>query len=294
MPEIAPVTLVLVCRNRAQQLPIVLAAIAANNPRPAEVLLADDASKDESIAIFQRLCRQLGLSGRALAHERGEKLFRINSMRNAGLRASRTDQVILLDADHVPSATHIAAHLKMLDGGPKSLSFGPRLESASADGTGPVNFMWGHEPYGAMSPSPGEPLPYWQLVAGSNLGMHRAFAEEIGFFDSDYDGAYGYDDVDFNYRAQQRGGKFFGEFAAHVIHLPHEPALGGRDGTRNAELFRRKNGIELRYPPIVPKVTHAQNWAERYAEFRQNGDAGGVIRQTLEKTVGKLLPRTPK
>jgi glycosyltransferase involved in cell wall biosynthesis len=294
MPEIAPVTLVLVCRNRAGQLPAVLAGIAQSTLWPSEILLCDDASEDESVWAFEEITGRLKLPGRAVKHERGPTLFRINSMRNAGLRASRTERVILLDADHVPAATHLAAHMRMLDLGQKSLSFGPRLEAANADGTGPVNFMWGHEPYAAMSAAPGEPLPYWQLVAGSNLGMHRALAEEVGFFDTDYDGAYGYDDVDFNFRIDRAGGKFYGDFAAHVIHLPHEPALGSRDGTRNAELFRKKNGTALNYPPLVPRVTHAENWAARYAEFRKHGEPTGVIRQTLEKAMGKLLPRSPK
>lgn len=294
MPEIVPVTLVLISRNRARQLPAVLSGIAGNSIWPSEILLADDASEDESVAVFRGISGQLKLPGRALTHDRGATVFRINSMRNAGLRASKTDRVILLDADHVPGPLHIAAHMRMLDFGLKSLSFGPRLESANADGSGPVNFMWGHEPYAAMSAAPGEPLPFWQLVAGSNLGMHRAFAEEVGLFDTDYDGAYGYDDVDFNFRIDRASGKFYGEFAAHVIHLPHEPALGSRDGSRNAELFRKKTGTSLIYPPIVPKVTHAENWATRYAEFREKGESEGIIRQTLGKAMGKLLPRSPK
>ena len=278
MPEIAPITLVLVSRNRAAQLRRVLPAIAANTPRPSEVLLTDDASADDTVAVFEGLCRELGLSGRALRHEPGPTTFRINSMRNAGLRASLTERVILLDADHVPAMTHIGAHLRMLERGRQAMSFGPRLEAANADGSGPVNFMWGHEPYAAMSPQPGEPLPFWQLVAGSNLGMHRSFAQEVGLYDTDYDGGYGYDDVDFNFRAARHGAAFYGDFQAHVIHLPHETATGARHGPRNAELFRRKTGQELAYPALVPQVTHRSNWAQRYAHFRahqtvQNRDA---------------------
>jgi glycosyltransferase involved in cell wall biosynthesis len=214
MSDIAPITVVLISRNRAKQLRRVIPAIAQNTLQPAEVLLADDASDDDSIEVFGNLCHQNGLRGRALPHAAGATTFRINSMRNAGLRASQTERVILLDADHVPSMTHIASHMRMLDKGASAMSFGPRLESANEDGSGPVNFMWGHEPFASMSPAAQEPLPYWELVAGSNLGMHRSFAKEIGDYDTDYDGGYGYDDVDFNCRAAARGAKFYGDFGA--------------------------------------------------------------------------------
>jgi len=273
MSEIAPITIVLISRNRAGQLRRVIPAITRGTLRPAEVLLADDASDDDTVEVFEKLCRECGVHGRALRHEPGKTGFRINSMRNAGLRASQTERVILLDADHVPATTHIASHMRMLDRGRTTMSFGPRLESANEDGSGPVNFMWGHEPYGSMSPSADEPLPYWELVAGSNLGMYRSFAREIGDYDTEYDGGYGYDDVDFNCRAAARGAKFYGEFEAHVIHLPHPTATGARHGSRNAEIFERKNGTKLRYPAVVPWVTHGANWAARYAMFRQHGAA---------------------
>jgi glycosyltransferase involved in cell wall biosynthesis len=273
MPEIAPITVVLISRNRAAQLRRVIPAIAEGTLRPVEVLLADDASDDDTVEVFETFCRKCGLQGRVLRHEPGITAFRISSMRNAGLRASQTERVILLDADHVPSMTHIASHMRMLDRGRTTLSYGPRLEFANEDGSGPVNFMWGHEPYGSMSPSADEPLPFWELVAGSNLGMHRLFAREIGDYDTDYDGGYGYEDADFNCRAAGRGAKFYGEFGAYVIHLPHQTATGARQGSRNAELFKRKNGTELHYPPIVPWVTHGANWAERYALFREHRTA---------------------
>jgi GT2 family glycosyltransferase len=197
----------------------------------------------------------------------GEVSFRINTMRNAGLRESRTGRVILLDADHVPAPTHIEAHMAMLDNGPKAMSTGPRLESANADGSGPVNFMWGHEAYSSMSPGAGRAVPFWGLVPGSNLGVHRAFAEEIGLFDTQYDGAYGYDDQDFNCRADRKGAVYYGDFRAYVIHLPHETIFGNREGSRNAALFEQKNGFPLQYPPFVALSNYGQNWAKRYAMF---------------------------
>jgi glycosyltransferase involved in cell wall biosynthesis/predicted O-methyltransferase YrrM len=286
--RMAPVTVVLVSRNRSAQLRVVLPALAANTMAPDEVILSDDASDDDTVAVFQTLCKQLGLKGRVLQHAAGETRFRINSMRNAGIKASKTDRVILMDADHVPSPTHIAAHMRMLDRGRQSFSTGPRLECANPDGSGPVNFMWGHEPFSAMSPSAGQPVPSWSLVAGSNLGLHRAFAEEIGLFDVGYDGAYGYDDVDFNCRAAKKGAQFHGDFAAHVIHLPHENVLGNREESRNGKLFETKNGEKFIYPWFVSLVTYPENWAKRYAAFLKQ-----QTRVLVSKSPGQSPPPEP-
>lgn len=267
MPEVAPVTVILVSRNRSKQLGVVLPAFACNSVMPSEILLVDDFSSDDTVEVFEGLCGSLGLPGRALPQGEGRTLFRINSMRNIGVRASRTERVIILDADHVPAPGHIAAHMRMLDRGERVISTGPRLEAANADGTGPVNFMWGHEPYSCMSSSPGSPLPFWGLVPGSNFGAHVSFLREVGLFDTEYDGAYGYDDADFNCRAAKQGALYLGDFAAHVIHLPHDTISSMRYDGRNVALFRKKNGQDLVYPSFVGLVTHRENWAKRFAAF---------------------------
>ena len=270
MPDVAPITVILVSRNRSQQLRIVLPAFAANTLRPSEILLADDNSTDDTVHVFQNVCQSLKLSARALPQPAGKTCFRINSMRNVGLSEARTERIILLDADHVPAPTHIAAHMRMLDLGPKVISTGPRLEAANPDGTGPINFMWGHEPYSCMSSATLQPLPFWGLVPGSNFGAHVSFLREVGLFDTDYDGAYGYDDADFNCRASAKGAVYYGDFGAYVIHLPHETVSGVRYDGRNAALFRQKNAQDLVYPPFIPFVTHRENWAKRYAHFLAN------------------------
>ncbi len=273
MAERADVAVVLISRNRASQLRRILPAIAANTLLPSAVILADDASDDDTVDVFETLCRDLKLNGQALRNPPGETDFRINTMRNLGIQNSPTSRVILLDADHVPSLTHIAAHMRMLDRSTKAFSTGPRLEAANADGTGPVNFMWGHEPCSSMSPRPDVPVPCWELVPGSNLGMHKAFAMEIGLYDPQYDGAYGYDDLDFNFRAKHKGAACYGDFEAYVIHLPHD-AYGKRTGNRNQQLYRRKTGGDLEYPFFVEQMNYGKNWAALYADFLKDSMPG--------------------
>jgi glycosyltransferase involved in cell wall biosynthesis len=252
-----------VSRNRSRQLLKVLAAIRRGSIQPREVLLADDASTDDTIEVFTRLCADLGLIGRVLAHPPGDRQFRINTMRNDGLRAARTQRVVILDADHVPGPNHLAAHMDMLDGGERVISIGPRMEYANEDGTGPVGFMWGHEGRYTVQQRADAALPHWQLVPASNMGLHRSFARRVGWFDDGYDGAYGYDDVDFTYRAHKQGAFFAGRFDAYVIHIPHETIFGTRENRTNALRFRRKHGFHFAYPPAAQALMHKQNWARR-------------------------------
>ncbi len=89
------VSVIVPCRNAARTLPATLAAVGAQSLRPAEVIVVDDASDDDSAGVAGRL------GARVLRNERRRNA---GGARNRALEVATGDVLAFLDADAVPSA----------------------------------------------------------------------------------------------------------------------------------------------------------------------------------------------
>jgi len=294
-----PVSVVFICHNKSAALPHVIAGFARNTRRPDLLVLSDDASTDGSRELFERQCDEHRLERVVLPHDDDGRGFRLNTLRNDGIAACPDGLVVILDADHVPARTHIEAHRALhLRHDRPTLSTGPRLEYANPDCSGPINFMWGHEPVSQLQPSHADPIPSWTGILASNLGMAKAAFAALGSFDPRYDGNYGYDDIDFIFRASAAGVFFAASFEAHVMHIPH-PGFDGRQQEVNRRKFREKYGFELTYPEIVNRLSR-RPWSEHYQRLRADlsgtgpaasSPSGAVRMIDLEMIGGRFLAR---
>jgi glycosyltransferase involved in cell wall biosynthesis len=289
-----PISVVLICRDKAQSLPYVLSALARNTRRPDLVVLSDDASTDESPSIFAELCTGHQLAYETVLHPFNGLPFRLNTLRNDGIKVCKEGLIIILDADHVPARTHIESHLELhLKHQRGILSTGPRLEYVYPDCSGPINFMWGHESISMLQSSTTEPVPTWTTVLVSNMGVTKQAILQLGGFDPIYDGNYGLDDVDFTYRAWKSGYYFAASFEAYVIHIPH-PMFSNRDSEINLQKFKEKYGFDFTYPPLISSMCRAA-WHNYYqhliAQYASKPTGPQIVVQMLDlKTVsGKVL-----
>lgn len=264
-----PVSVVLCCHNKAAGLPQVITALARGIVRPDLVVLSDDRSEDGSIECFLQLCEQWSLPCRVVAHPDTQVPFRLNTLRNDGVAACPDGLVVILDADLVLARTGLQRHQELhCEAGSPIISTGPRLEYARSDGTGPVHFLWGFEGVGHISsPAIGSfpQLPNWQVTSGSLCALTRRAVEDVGWFDTRYDGNYGFDDVDFTYRAERAGYRFVGDWEAHALHIPH-PATLGRDNSVNRQKFIQKHGFDLVYPEAIVGMCR-KAWNEHYSDL---------------------------
>jgi GT2 family glycosyltransferase len=264
-----PISVVLFCHNKAACLPFVVAALAKGIVKPDLVVLSDDRSSDDSVERFSQLCKIHSLRHTAVLHPDAGVVLRLNTLRNDGVAACPDGLVMLLDADLVLARSGLQRHLELhVEHTVPIISTGPRLEYARADCTGPVNFMWGFEGVGHVSsPAFGAfpQLPNWQVTSGSLMALTRRAVEDVGWFDTRYDGNYGFDDVDFTYRAERAGYRFVGDWEAHAIHIPHAATLN-RDNTVNRQKFIEKYGFDLVYPPAIVGMCR-RSWSEYYLEL---------------------------
>jgi glycosyltransferase involved in cell wall biosynthesis len=268
---IAQVSVVITCRNKARSLGVVMERLGQQECRPDTVILVDDGSDDGSVEVFLEAGARAGLTCRASVLPPGGR-FRVNTVRNRGFEMAPEGLVLLLDGDMLVSPVYVRRHLALHRAARAPIvSVGPRFEYAFPDGTGPVNFMWGH---GAEGQSLGaEPLvPGWAHGHGA-FGVRRAVWEAIGRFDPRYDGAYGMDDLDLLFRLFLCGVYQHSDFEAYVIHVPHETIFAGghRDAALNQRRFCDKFGVPISVMDDVVSVKslseRVSNWADDYRRF---------------------------
>lgn len=288
-----PISVGFICRNKAKELRKIIPQLAMGTVRPDRVVLCDDLSDDGSPEVFEKACREHGLEYRIVSLPVDGPRFRINTLRNAAIHESLDGLVIVFDADLMPSRTCLEAHRRMHleHPGDKLVTTGPRLEYALQSGEGPINFLWGFESVGQVSAPNGPKLPNWQVTPGSMMGMTRRGVEAVGWFDSGYDGHYGYDDVDFMIRADMQGFVFKGDWEAHVIHIPHPRSQVHADSSRNADRFFKKWGMHVTYPEVIRNMGR-KPWNEAYMDLLAGQNPNTIISELpLDAVSGKLMLR---
>ena len=204
-------------RNAASTIGFQLEALARQDmARPWELIVVDNGSTDETVAITQRWSRSLP-SLRVVACDAAGG----NRARNAGVRAARADRLLFCDADDVVSAhwvREMSAALDSFDLVGGALDYA-RLNTAFLQGT--------RTPLGATELPLG--VGHLRYALGSNLGCHRGVFEAIGGFDEAF--LNGADEIDFSWRAQYEG-FVLGFVPTAVVHYRVRATLGA--ATRQA------------------------------------------------------------
>ena len=126
------VSVVLNTYNRARLLSLVLAAWTRQTERDFEIVVADDGSTDGTEAVIAEARRKVFFP---LTHVRTERegYWRTRIL-NEGIKACRHDVVLFTDADCLPRADLVAAHLRHFD--PRRLSIGGCIRLGERDSRG--------------------------------------------------------------------------------------------------------------------------------------------------------------
>lgn len=160
---------------------------------PFEVIVADNGSTDRSAEIVEALS-SVAPPGVELFVVDCSQRVGVSAARNAGVKASRADRVLICDADDIVSPVWVRemmAALQTYD------LVGGALDQATLN----------PDLVGTVARRLDENLPislgFLPFAMGANVGARRKMIEAIGGWDETFIG--GGDDVDFSWRAQLAG-----------------------------------------------------------------------------------------
>lgn len=251
--------------------------------QPWQVIVVDNESKPSLTRKVERLAsagEQL-IAVRRLGLDSGH--FQPGAARNVGIELASYDCLVFLDADCVPSPGMLRRYATLVGQDRRSVFIGHRV-FVDADGFDPAavacdRFLFNSAPRVASASNYGEvddrrlaelrrldahPRPY-DCLFGCNFALHRECLGELRF-DSDYDGYWGYEDIDLGLRLHRAGRKFSYVPENFVFHqegtqLPDDERKVGR--MRNLALFEDRCPGFIAYrahsrrPGALPEETRA-------------------------------------
>ncbi len=173
--------------NRCTILRKVITALASQtiDTNLYEVVVVDDASTDDTLAMLNELEVPFAMQVIPLDDQHGPA-----GARNAGLRLARSELIIFLDSDLVPSPQLVQAHINAHQGQEKRIGHGPVIHTTNLD-----------------NPSEAE-MKLTDIsrafFATGNASIRRQHLFDAGLFDEDFR-EYGWEDLEFGRRLRKLG-----------------------------------------------------------------------------------------
>ena len=227
---------VVVCSfNKLEYLKRVVAGIRnIENFKEHEYILSDDLSTDGTL----EWVAESGFFDQVLVMEE-EGNYRLNTVRNRGMRAASNKFVVILDADCVPVPRYFEGHNHIFEQDQRRLSVG---FTNFVDKEGDKVLNMDHR------------LPWlkggdeckigWVSAYGGNIAIPKNIWAEVGEFDENFNGAWGLEDAEFAYRAHLVGARIMMHRLAVVHHLQH-PHTGTKEMRQgkgpNTRKFKEKH-----------------------------------------------------
>lgn len=199
------VSIIIVNWNGAQHLPVCLNALRRQTYRAFEVILVDNASRDNSLALVTKNYPEVKVI--ALSHNRG-----FTGGNNAGLRAARGEIVALLNNDteadehwlaevtaafeRHPEAGSVASKMKLFD---RRDTFHTAGDFYRVDGLPGNRGVW------EVDRGQYDREEYVFSACGGSAAYRRSMLDQIGLLDEDF--FFSGEDIDLAWRAQLAGWK---------------------------------------------------------------------------------------
>ena len=259
MPAVDLISIVITTYNRSEALLPVLAALAAQDDKAFEVVVADDGSTQAHQDAIQGAAAGLGLKLTHVWHpDRG---FTASRVRNLGVAACTGRYIVLLDGDCVPETDFVLRHRMLREQGcfvnGSRVLLSARLTQQVVQGVtrvfGRSRLYWlGQRLTGNASKLGGLlRLPdfssrkrahfVWKGIRSCNMGVWRSDFEAVNGFDESFVG-WGHEDADFALRLHNAGiTRKNGYCATEVFHLWHSEASRITE-SKNAETVRLRVG----------------------------------------------------
>ncbi len=266
--------------DAASTLPAQLAALArASAPaRAVEVVVADDGSTDATGSVAARAVPGLDVRLVRVVGTHGA-----NAARNAGIRASRGELIVLCDADDEVDEGWLRAFESGFDAGHALMA-------------GPIDYRRLNPPdvvawRGSTGSFLTRPLGFLPSAHGASLAFRREVVDAVGGFDEEF--VAGGTDAEFLWRAQQAGFPLE-PIPDALVHYRLRPSLRQHwrqwvtYGAAEAHLYRAFAGTGVsRRPPAT--VLHEVWWLATRLPFAVGRQRRGAWLRRLAAQWGRLV-----
>lgn len=246
------ISVVIPCYNHARYLEEAIASVRAQSYRPIELVVVDDGSEDDTPAVAAAYpdVRYLRQENRGLA-----------AARNAGLRASRGEYLVFLDADDRLLPHALQAGMACLSANPESAFASGAYRYMGEDGS----------PRREMPLPPIDADAYAAFLRGNHIGMHaavifrRAALEAIGGYDTTLRACEDYDVYlrVARIRAVCRHPGVVAEYRQHGVNMSGDVAL--MLGSVLAVLRRQEEHVRGHHHLEEALRAGVRGWKEHYA-----------------------------
>jgi len=228
---------VVICSyNKLESLKIVVSGLQKiDGFENHEYILSDDFSTDGLI----EWAHSCGFFDCVIQAE-GDGGYRLNTLRNNGFERASNDVVVILDGDCVPVPTFFHGHSNVFSNYGNAISVG-FTDFFDSDGKNMIRKdpRWGDGSGDVKKIT-------WRDVFGGNIAIPKKIWNEVGKFDIDYNGEWGFEDLDFSFRANAIGVDFIADRRTVANHIQHPISKSHNASNlhgRNNTLFLSKHGF---------------------------------------------------
>lgn len=240
------ITAVVTCYESTSTIGLTLMSLFGQARRPDEIIVTDDGSSDATCSFIKGLLATIsqssGIKTGFVTHERTTP-YRLNTIRNNGIRKASGDLILLIDGDIQVPRNFLLEHeeihesVEKRDGSAlvscvrKNITRDGEIEEGRKS-------LWGHKLDRFLYSNDWFELNLEPEQTLSQSTFLKRDWERVGQFDIDFDGHWGFDEIEFAYRLKKAGVKL----TCHglVYHIDEGPGAGNRDETRNSQLYRNK------------------------------------------------------
>lgn len=197
-----------------------------------ELILSDDHSNDGSC----NWARKSGLFDHVF-RKTDRTPYCLSEVRNEGVRLATRDYVVLLDGDCLPEVEYFSSMLRLLNSHEEKVIAVGFTDHYDKDG----KQMLLEDPRKSYLSNKGVCNIGWRDAFGGNICFPVSVWKQIDGFDQDFDGYWGYEDLEFAIRCCKVGIKLFGVRGMNVRHLQHPLSASIEQSNLKGRNFRLIN-----------------------------------------------------
>jgi len=250
LAKIMKITAVITCYESTKTIGLTIMSLFGQTRRPDEIVVTDDGSSTATCrfvkGLLDTISQSSGMKTKFVTHQRTTP-YRLNTIRNNGIQKASGDLIFLIDGDILLPRNFLLGHEEIHkivanQGGSALVSSVTKNISPSGVIEEGRKSTWGHKL---------DEFLYSNEWFDLNLDPEQTLSvstflkrdwERVGHYDSDFDGYWGFDEVEFAYRLKKAGVRLTCHGLAY--HIDEGPGAGNRDYSRNSQLYKNKMATE--------------------------------------------------